>query len=218
MEALRPISTITDIEGEEHNLYSYLDSGYAVIIDFSATWCGPCWNYHTSGVFEEIYEAHGPDGTNEVRILFIESDDSTTDDDLHGTGTSTWGDWTAGVEYPIADNGGNIFDLYQCAYYPTIFHGVPQPHHSADRPSFGRRTHQLLPIRLVRTGNYAQRREPPGIPRPQPHVPRNPDAAFCQGDEPGTPAPLTALTLTASTLSERNFSLTIGQRTSTPTR
>ena len=123
--SVAPDFTITDIEGEEHNLYSYLDSGYAVIIDFSATWCGPCWNYHTSGVFEEIYEAHGPDGANEVRILFIESDDNTTDDDLHGTGTNTWGDWTAGVEYPIADNGGNIFDLYQCAYYPTIFTVCP---------------------------------------------------------------------------------------------
>ena len=123
--SVAPDFTITDIEGEEHNLYSYLDSGYAVIIDFSATWCGPCWNYHTSGVFEEIYQAHGPDGANDVRILFIESDDNTTNDDLHGTGTNTWGDWTAGVQYPIADNGGNIFDLYQCAYYPTIFTVCP---------------------------------------------------------------------------------------------
>ena len=39
--SVAPDFTITDIEGEEHNLYSYLDSGYAVIIDFSATWCGP---------------------------------------------------------------------------------------------------------------------------------------------------------------------------------
>ena len=133
--SVAPDFTITDIEGEEHNLYSYLDSGYAVIIDFSATWCGPCWNYHTSGVFEEIYQAHGPDGANDVRILFIESDDNTTDDDLHGTGTNTWGDWTAGIQYPIADNGGNIFDLYQCVL-PHDFHGVPQPHHPTDRPGY----------------------------------------------------------------------------------
>ena len=123
--SVAPDFTVTDIAGDEHNLYSYLDSGYAVIIDFSATWCGPCWSYHTSGVFEEIYEAHGPDGTNEVRILFIESDNSTTDEDLHGTGANTWGDWTAGVEYPIIDNGGDIFSLYQCGYYPTIFTVCP---------------------------------------------------------------------------------------------
>ena len=123
--SIAPDFTITDIEGEEHNLYSYLDSGYSVIIDFSATWCGPCWNYHTSGVFEELYTALGPDGTNELRILFIESDDSTTDDELHGIGTGTWGDWTEGVDYPIADNGGSIFNAYECAFYPTIMTVCP---------------------------------------------------------------------------------------------
>lgn len=123
--SIAPDFTITDIDGEEHNLYSYLDSGYSVIIDFSATWCGPCWDYHTSGVFEELYEAHGPDGSNELRILFIESDDNTTDDELNGIGTGTWGDWTEGVDYPIADNGGNIFSAYECSYYPTIMTVCP---------------------------------------------------------------------------------------------
>lgn len=123
--SIAPDFTITDIEGEEHNLYSYLDSGYSVIIDFSATWCGPCWNYHTSGVFEELYAALGPNGTNELRILFIESDDSTTDDELNGIGTGTWGDWTAGVDYPIADNGGSIFNAYECSFYPTIMTVCP---------------------------------------------------------------------------------------------
>ena len=42
--SVAPDFTITDIDGEEHNLYSYLDYGYSVIIDFSATWCGTCWN------------------------------------------------------------------------------------------------------------------------------------------------------------------------------
>ena len=109
MVPLAPDWTATDIDGIEHNLYSYLDSGYAVILDFSATWCGPCWTYHTSGVLEELYESHGPNGTNEVRVFFIESDDSTTDEDLHGTGQNTWGDWTEGVNYPIIDNARQHF-------------------------------------------------------------------------------------------------------------
>ena len=45
--------TATDIDGHvEHNLYSYLDSGYSVILEFSATWCPPCFDHHQSGTLD----------------------------------------------------------------------------------------------------------------------------------------------------------------------
>ena len=53
--SLAPDWTLTDVLGVEHNLYSYLDSGYTVFIDFSAVWCGPCWSYHTGGTLESLY-------------------------------------------------------------------------------------------------------------------------------------------------------------------
>ena len=116
-----PDWTAADLNGQSHHLQSYLDSGYTVLIDFSATWCGPCWNYHQSGILEQLYEAHGPDGTNTLRVFFIEGDDNTTLADLEGTGPSTAGNWIAGTPYPIIDNGGAIFDAYAGNYFPTIY-------------------------------------------------------------------------------------------------
>ena len=55
----------------------------------------------------------------------MESDDSTTDADLNGTGANTQGDWVTGTTYNIIDNASNIFDEYQNTYYPTIYTVCP---------------------------------------------------------------------------------------------
>ena len=34
-----PDFTGTDLNGNVHNLYTYLDAGYTVVVDVSATWC-----------------------------------------------------------------------------------------------------------------------------------------------------------------------------------
>lgn len=115
-----PDFTGTDINGNTWNLYDLLDQGFAVVVDVSATWCGPCWNYHNSGALEELHASHGPDGTNDVRVLFIEGDATTTSADLNGTGGSTQGDWVTNTPYPIIDDG-NIADILQIAYFPTIY-------------------------------------------------------------------------------------------------
>ncbi len=119
-----PDFTGTDLDGNTWNLYDLLDQGYVVVIDVSATWCGPCWGYHNSGALETLHEMYGPDGTNEVRVFFVEGDGSTTNADLNGTGGNTQGDWVEGTGYPIIDDS-DIADLLQIAYFPTIYTVCP---------------------------------------------------------------------------------------------
>ena len=123
-----PDFTLTDINGNTFHLADALAAGKTVFIDISATWCGPCWNYHGTGALDEVYNDNGPNGTcsNDVIVIFIEGDTTTTSADLHGTGTNTQGDWVTGTPYPIFDPTDNtVMNAYQIAYFPTIYRICP---------------------------------------------------------------------------------------------
>lgn len=129
--SLAPDFTANDINGQGHHLYEYLDQGYTVILDISAAWCGPCWNYHNSGALENLYNTYGP-GTaaDKVMVLFIEGESTNTGAQITGTTTNqqysgyTQGDWTEGTPYPIIDNA-QIANNYQITYFPTIYKICP---------------------------------------------------------------------------------------------
>lgn len=121
--SIAPDFTATDINGESHHLYDLLEAGKTVYIDVSATWCGPCWNYHNSGALENLFEMYGPNGTDEAYVFMIEGDAATNTACLYGPSGcvgGTQGDWVTGTPYPIIDDAG-IANDYQITYFPTIF-------------------------------------------------------------------------------------------------
>ena len=129
--------TLTDIDGVTHNLYDYLDAGKTVIIDISATWCPPCWSYHNTNALEDLWINHGPTGgtnvsqntTDDVIVLFVEGDPTTTLAQLNGVGSGTQGDWVTGVSHPIIDlqnaDANSFFANFDIKGFPTVIKICP---------------------------------------------------------------------------------------------
>jgi Secretion system C-terminal sorting domain/AhpC/TSA family len=122
--SIAPNFTGTDLNGVTYTLYDLLDQGKTVVMDVSATWCGPCWGYHQSNALEDTWAQYGPNGTNQIVVLFIEGDPSTNLACLQGDdancSSSTQGDWITNTPYPIIDDA-SIGDLYEIGYFPTIY-------------------------------------------------------------------------------------------------
>ena len=135
------LATAGTTNNGSYTLYDYLDQGYTVFLDVSATWCGPCWNYHLSGALEDVYANHGPAGapgvvsatTDDVMVIWIEGDGQTADATmLDGSGAiGNWIEPAAGnqIQFPMANpasaSANQINNDYAIAYFPTIYRICP---------------------------------------------------------------------------------------------
>lgn len=131
-----PPWTLQDFQtNESYTLQDYIDQGIPVMLDFSATWCTLCWNYHNGHVFRDMYNEYGPNGSVEqdrVMVFFMEafygSNDACLIGDNANCNSSTIGDWTAGEPYPFFNlqSDTDLVDLYDIDGYPTLYIVSPQ--------------------------------------------------------------------------------------------
>ena len=114
-----PNIILTDIQGNERNLYQSLDEGKVVIVEVFATWCATCWESHKNNALQKIYNTYGPNGTQQLEIFYVEGDENTTLEDIYGD--NSFGDWTEDITYPIF-NPTELSEEFFQAFAPN---GVP---------------------------------------------------------------------------------------------
>jgi hypothetical protein len=125
-----PDFTLTDLDGNTHNLYDYLNAGKTVFIDIFAAHCPTCWSYHQTERLKNMYNLYGPNGTDEIMVLALEHDQYNFYDAFIGIGPAwvTQGNWIDGTPYPIfdvEDPDRGVFTDYNVNYYPLIYKICP---------------------------------------------------------------------------------------------
>lgn len=120
--------TATGIDGNSYNIDSIVNTGKTVLVDISANWCAPCWDFHITGILEKLYHEFGPEGTNDLFIIFVDGDPASSMANLSGVGPQAMGNWIQTTPYPIIGpygQGAAVKSNYVMNGYPSLFIHCP---------------------------------------------------------------------------------------------
>lgn len=116
---------VTDINGNQHNLATYLSSGKTCIVEKGGLDCGPSWLYHKSEYLKDFYYAYGPDGSDEAMVFWVEQSSYNSIDDLQDpTGNMSLGNWVEGTPYPMILSN-TMYSIYPADAVPRVFRICP---------------------------------------------------------------------------------------------
>lgn len=111
---IAPDFTVTDVYGNKHRLYDYLEKGQYVLLDFFYTTCGPC-QYYAPQV-NLAYEKYGSN-TGDVFFMAIDYDDKDKDVLAY--------DETYAIKFPsvsgIEGNGNAVVSQYKVSSFPRFY-------------------------------------------------------------------------------------------------
>ena len=104
--------TVTDLNGNSHNLYSYLNSNKIVVLEYLSVTCGHCINH--APYIEDFHEAWGPSGNDLVELIGLEIN-VTTNGTVSSGSTVVTGISTVGLR-----EGDGVKEKTDAIYESTI--------------------------------------------------------------------------------------------------
>mgnify|MGYP001189256514 CR=1 FL=1 len=107
--------TVTDVEGVEHNLYTYLSEGKYVYLDFFFDTCGPC--QATTPIFNEFHDKYG---CNIGDVVMISMNNGTdTDAEVIAFENNFGGPFNHAPAVSADGGAGAVDSVFAITAYPT---------------------------------------------------------------------------------------------------
>ena len=141
-----PDFTATDLDGNTWHLQEILDSGKSVLLMFGSAENSTVGDMMTNNTLLTNYNTYGPNGSDDVVMLFIESNPNNLTSDIYGPPGTGVTDLAAISPCPIIDGDQTLLDNYTSNIaWGTDYHeyfvvicsvGIVRDYYQLTQPSF----------------------------------------------------------------------------------